>query len=474
MSWQSDHHSGDTIDKLTKATQALQDFAWSIFMYIGTIVTFLGSIIALMMIRPWIGVWLIVLWILVVALITYFDKVIVAAIKEKNIFQNKVTSLLVDYLTNIKTLITLRFLEPTEQMVARSIDHSYPAYRTQVRVNELKWFITDTLLQVSLLWVILYYMYVQRSTTGTIVIGTITMIYQYVESASKTFYNLAWQYSGIVQNAANIEGVKELEQAYQTLQKEKWNTDPFHNWTQVAVEHLSFSYEDHEVLSDVSFWFYHGEKIAFVGESGSGKSTLLSLLRGLYNVENVVLKIDGKRYDTLAPLHGETSLIPQDPEIFEETIGFNIALGDDTRDEQTIHHYAKIARFHDIALSLPRGYDTSIKEKGVNLSGWQKQRLALARGLLASEESSIVLLDESTSSVDSINEKKIYTQILKEFHNKTIIAAIHKLHLLPMFDMIYVFDQGKIIESGSFDDLLQYNGSFAQLWDEYQANQNKN
>jgi ABC-type multidrug transport system fused ATPase/permease subunit len=165
-------------------------------------------------------------------------------------------------------------------------------------------------------------------------------------------------------------------------------------------------------------------------------------------------------------------LIPQEPEIFEENIAFNITMWSDIPLEK-ITEYAQLARFHDIALWLPHGYDTDIKEKWVNLSWWQKQRLALARGLLVAEDSSIVLLDESTSSVDSINEKKIYTSIFHHFADKTVIAAIHKLHLLTMFDTIYVFDKGKVIESGSFHGLIGQWGMLSKMREEYQASQKK-
>ena len=179
-----------------------------------------------------------------------------------------------------------------------------------------------------------------------------------------------------------------------------------------------------------------------------------------------------QNFDTLEPLYDITSLIPQDPEIFEDTIGFNITMGSEVSKEK-IEEYSHLARFHEVAEKLLHGYETDIKEKGVNLSGGQKQRLALARGLLASENSDIILLDESTSSVDSINEKKIYASILKHFEEKTIIAAIHKLHLLTLFDTIYVFDGGKIIESGSFRELIEYRGMLAQMREEYQATQKK-
>lgn len=470
----TDNHSGETIDKINKAKNALANFSGNIYTSFGTFISFFWALIALMWIRPMIWIFLIILWIIVLVLITWFDKKIVMWIKEENILSHKVWSLLFDYLSNIKTLITLRFLEPTQTNLKKGMDDMYIPFNKHNKRNERKWFTTSSLLQVSLLLVIVAYMYHAWATTGVIVVWTITMIYQYTERVSNTFYNVARQYSQMVRNVANTQSADTIITAFETL-KQNSNLTTLGNRTKIAVKNLSFSYkwEDNKIiLSDVSLSMKRWEKIAFVGESGSGKSTFLSLLRGLYDPQKVLLEIDKKKYNNLSVLSNDTSLIPQEPEIFEETIAFNISMWLDLP-QDTLEKYAKIARFHDIAIWLPHSYTTNIKEKWVNLSGWQKQRLALARGLLVAEDSSIVLLDESTSSVDSINEKKIYTSIFEEFKEKTIIAAIHKIHLLSMFDMIYVFDGGKIIESGRFDDLIAQWWVLAKMREEYQTSHKK-
>ena len=126
-----------------------------------------------------------------------------------------------------------------------------------------------------------------------------------------------------------------------------------------------------------------------------------------------------------------------------------------------------MARFTEVAERLPKKFDSSIVEKGVNLSGGEKQRLALARGLLACEDKAIVLLDEPTSSVDSGNELAIYENIFREFKDKTIISSVHRLHLLQQFDTIYLFENGRIIASGSFAELLQLSPEFQAMWEKY-------
>lgn len=155
--------------------------------------------------------------------------------------------------------------------------------------------------------------------------------------------------------------------------------------------------------------------------------------------------------------------MPQDPEIFADTIRFNITFGIDAKEED-IAEATRLARFDSVLARLPNGLETNIAEKGVNLSGGEKQRLALARGIFFAQESDIVLLDEPTSSVDLQNEHMIYENILSKFGDKCIVSAIHKLHLLDMFDHIYVFDDGRIVEQGDLKSLLQNNGPLAELW----------
>jgi ABC-type multidrug transport system fused ATPase/permease subunit len=137
----------------------------------------------------------------------------------------------------------------------------------------------------------------------------------------------------------------------------------------------------------------------------------------------------------------------------------------------------ELARFTPVLQRMPHGLNTDIREKGVNLSGGEKQRLALARGILATKDSSILLLDEPTSSVDAQNELLIYKNIFREYHHKCIISSIHRLHLLDMFDKVYVLDHGKIVQQGSFRELRSQPGSFARLWEHYQrkmTEQNEN
>jgi len=200
-----------------------------------------------------------------------------------------------------------------------------------------------------------------------------------------------------------------------------------------------------------------------IGESGSGKSTILSVLRGLYPPQSGKIIYKGKELDYgFARLKHNITLIPQDPEIFNNTIEFNITM-DLKSTREDLDKSVQMAQFEKVLGRLEKGLDTNVMEKGVSLSGGEKQRLALARGLLAARNSDIILMDEPTSSVDSVNEVKIHENIFKEFKDKTIISSIHRLNLLNKFDYIYMFENGRIIAEGSLNDLMR-NPKFLVMW----------
>ena len=215
-----------------------------------------------------------------------------------------------------------------------------------------------------------------------------------------------------------------------------------------------------------SFIIEKHKKIAFIGESGSGKSTIFSLIRGLHSPNSVQVYCDRKRFKgRLAYLYDYVTLIPQEPEIFNTTIEDNITMGIKTNSKD-LQDVIETARFDTVISRLTKGLKTNVMEKGISLSGGEKQRLALARGLLAAKDSELLVLDEPTSSVDSENELLIYQNIFQKYQDKTIIAALHRLHLLQYFDYIYYLKDGKIVGEGNLKTLLD-NENFRMIWERY-------
>jgi ATP-binding cassette, subfamily B, bacterial len=194
----------------------------------------------------------------------------------------------------------------------------------------------------------------------------------------------------------------------------------------------------------------------------------MAVLRGMYEPYAGTLLVNGAVQDDFHPLYDRTTLIPQEPEIFENTIHHNLTLGINYTPEQ-IEQCVQMASFDTVLNKLPFGYQTDIREKGVNLSGGEKQRLALTRGLLAGIDSEILVMDEPSSSLDARTEATVFDRIFDIYASKTLIISLHRLHILPRFDRIIVMDRGKIVDQGSFKDLVGTSGPFKILWDKYQG-----
>ena len=233
----------------------------------------------------------------------------------------------------------------------------------------------------------------------------------------------------------------------------------------IRFDQVAFGYESkRQILFDVSFSIPAGKTVAVVGHSGSGKSTLARLLFRFYDVDQGQISIDGNdiRNLTQNSLRSHIGIVPQDTVLFNDTVYYNIAYGRPgaTRDE--IVEAAKAAHIHDFISKLPDGYDTVVGERGLKLSGGEKQRVAIARTILKNPP--ILIFDEATSALDSRTEKAIQAELKDISANRTTLVIAHRLSTIADADEILVMDHGKIVERGSHRELLERNGSYAQMW----------
>jgi len=469
--WQKSHHSGDTIDRIVKARTALNTYSQDNFENIYMFVKIFASIVAISLISLPSGLMLVVVGTVVVTVILAFDRVIIRGVETVNRKEHAVASTVHDYVTNIVTVITLRLEKLAQTEVARKIFEKYEPFRRLVVVNEWKWFAISMIMAAGNFTLLSLYVYGQVNA-GTLLVGNFTMMFQYIMQINGGLFEVAWRYDNITKLSTHVRAVDPLLADHARLAAHE-QLPLVEKWQVIDIRGLNFVHPSEDPgephLSDIALSLKRGQKIALVGESGSGKSTLLVLLRGLIEPDSAVLLVDGKPQDRLKALMNLSTLIPQEPEIFDNSIEYNIAAGSKQREEDIVDA-ARLAVFDEVVEALPHRYQTHINEKGVNLSGGQKQRLALARGIFAAEDSSLILLDEPTSSVDPVNELKIYRNLFRHFASRCIISSVHRLHLLPMFDHIYVLDQGRVIEQGSFAELLKTEGRLSAMWADYQVN----
>ena len=234
---------------------------------------------------------------------------------------------------------------------------------------------------------------------------------------------------------------------------------------EVAFEDVRFAYDpSRPILKGISFTLKPGQRYALVGPSGSGKSTIGRLLFRFYDVTGGSIRIDGQdlRDVTQTSLHGLIGVVPQDTVLFNDTVHYNIAYGRAGATEADIVAAAKAAKIHDFIMSLPDGYATTVGERGLKLSGGEKQRVGIARTLLKNPP--ILILDEATSALDTQTEQSIQESLREMGQGRSVITIAHRLSTIADADCILVLEDGVVTERGTHDDLLALDGKYAAMW----------
>ena len=234
---------------------------------------------------------------------------------------------------------------------------------------------------------------------------------------------------------------------------------------EIVFDDVHFAYEPtRQILKGVSFTVKPGQRLALVGHSGSGKSTIGRLLFRFYDVSGGAIRIDGQdlRQVKQTSLHAQIGVVPQDTVLFNDTVRYNIAYGRDNATEAQVVAAAKAAKIHDFILSLPEGYETTVGERGLKLSGGEKQRVGIARTLLKNPP--ILILDEATSALDSQTESSIQESLAAMGEGRSVITIAHRLSTIADADLILVMEEGRVIERGRHDELLKADGRYAAMW----------
>ena len=268
------------------------------------------------------------------------------------------------------------------------------------------------------------------------------------------------------------QSLTDLERMFELLEKQREVADlpsaqalQLTQPPEVRFENVFFAYEpDRPILHGISLTIPAGKTVAVVGPSGSGKSTLARLLFRFYDAQDGSIRIDGQdiKHLTQDSVRRAIGIVPQDTVLFNDTVYYNIAYGQTAASKDQVEEAAKSARIHDFIASTPQGYETMVGERGLKLSGGEKQRVAIARTLL--KNPSILIFDEATSALDSTNERAIQAELRDAAHNKTTLVIAHRLSTVVDAHEIIVLDQGHVIERGTHAQLLAAQGRYAHMW----------
>jgi ATP-binding cassette subfamily B protein len=472
LAWHDGHHSGELQHRVHQASRALADFAQNQFIWLTNAVNFVGPLVALALLSRTSGATALAGYVLIGLVIVRIDRALMKLARAENDADRRYVSALLDFLGNASTVIGLRLQGASRLLLRRRMAAiSLPLKRTVV-LNEGKWFAVD-LMGLALTWgLVVIYVWQARTPGQAVMLGAVFMIYQYAQQAAGVVTSVAANFSFFARMHTDYTSAEPIWQApsgdvlstapEQVPERER--IDAGAAWTHLGIDALQWNYAPRgepvadaaepprSGLHDVALTLRRGQRVALVGPSGGGKSTLLRVLAGLYAPHAGTLTLDGQPVDW-PQLRRLATLIPQETELFEASVRENLAFGqpaDDARLLAALH----TSTFDEVLKANRGDLDTAVSERGFNMSGGQRQRLCLARGVLAAEGSSLLLLDEPTSALDANTEARVLERIANAFPNACVIASIHRLSLLERFDTVVLMEAGHVLDHGPRDEVL--------------------
>ncbi|MDX1553618.1 MAG: ABC transporter ATP-binding protein/permease [Marinobacter sp.] len=386
-------------------------------------------------------------------------------VREANARDNQSNSRAVDSLLNYETVKYFN----NEKFEAQLYDDNLDDWEQARLKNRLSLAALNSgqALIIGLAMIAIMVMAVREVATGEITLGDFTMINAYLLQLFIPLNALGFVYREIRQALVNVERLFGLLGDEPAIEDAPEAKPLVVDKGEVRFDHVHFAYrQDRQILRNVSFSIPPGHTVAVVGASGAGKSTLARLLFRFYDVDQGCITIDGQdiRAVTQASLRAAIGVVPQDTVLFNDTLYRNLAYGRPGASEEEVYEAARMAHLDAFIRSLPDGYETQVGERGLKLSGGEKQRVAIARVILKNPP--VLILDEATSSLDSLSEQAILGALKEVSRQRTSLVIAHRLSTIRDADTILVMEGGRIVESGNHGTLLARGGHYAHLWEQ--------
>lgn len=476
LSWYDQNHSVASTYRVQQSSAALGTFAESQFIYLSSAVRLIGPVTALLIINPVVGSVAALGLIVISWSVVGFDRAMVRLAIQTNDADRRYASVLADALGNATTVLALRQARPFILLLRQLVEKLFVPLKRMIVVNEAKWCVVDLSSRfLSCCLVGLYAWLMLRSSAGgqRLMLGSIYMVWEYAVQAGAVIAAVATNFQTFASQYANYQSADVIRDA--PIDESRLGPIVAQAWQGCEIRDLVFRHaggrDDEPTLDNIHLSLQRGKRYALIGSSGSGKSTLMRVLAGLYVAERIVIVPSGGS-TTDAPLQaarflrGSTTLIPQDAELFEGALADNLAMCESLSGQPTPEHYSKaleLAMVKEFIAADADPLQVQIAEHGSNWSGGQRARVALARGILAAQGSSLVLLDEPTASLDAKTEAAVYNNFFSEFADACLIASVHRLDLLRHFDEVLVMGNGRLVAQGPESLLAATSVEYAEL-----------
>ncbi len=456
--------AGAIVSRLTNDTQSVADMFSSIFSNFLSSMLILVVTIATMLALNWRLTLLIVLFLpIMLGSIILYQRLSNRLLKQVRAKLSDLNVKLSESIEGMRIIQAFgqekRLIEEFEAINGEHLDFS----NRYLNVNSLFLRPAMSLLKILAYALILTYFGLSWQVAG-VTAGVMYAFIQYVNQLFNPLIDVMQNYSVLQTSMVAAERVFELMDR-RDFEPEQAEKGPEIQAGNIDFQHVSFSYDGkREILKDISFSVKQGETIAFVGSTGSGKSSIINLFLRFYEFEKGKILIDGKdiRDYSQAELRRNIGLVLQDPFLYHGTIASNIRMYQESLSQAEVEEAARFVDAHDFISQLPQGYDNPVTERGSTFSSGQRQLLAFARTIATKPK--ILILDEATANIDSETEELIQHSLRKMRQGRTTIAIAHRLSTIQDANCIYVLDKGRIIESGSHEELLAQNGTYKKMY----------